>query len=136
MTRGKIALLAGALLAPLTFAAHAQDAARLAAGEAAWNKAACLQCHGSAGEGGTGGEFPAGPSLRTTQLNRAMLVDTIRCGRPGTQMPGWLDGAYAEISCYGLPKGPPPAGLDLTLVLSGDEVEALVDYMMAKMVGK
>ena len=129
------ALLAGILLA-LRPSAHAQDAARLAAGEAAWNKAACLQCHGSAGEGGTGGEFPAGPSLRTTQLNRALLVDTIRCGRPGTQMPAWLDGAYTDISCYGLPKGPPPAGLELTPVLSADEVDALVDYMMAKMVGK
>jgi mono/diheme cytochrome c family protein len=131
----KITLVAGALAA-LVGSAQAQDAARLAAGEAAWNKAACLQCHGSAGEGGTGGEFPAGPSLRTTQLNRAMLVDTIGCGRPGTQMPAWLDGAYTETSCYGLPKGPPPAGLDLTPVLSGDEVDALVDYMMAKMVGK
>ena len=132
---GTIALGAVTLLA-LMPSAHAQDAARLAAGEAAWNKAACLQCHGSAGEGGGGGEFPAGPSLRTTQLNRALLVDTIRCGRPGTQMPAWLDGAYTEISCYGLPKGPPPAQLDLTPVLSGDEVDALVDYMMAKMVGK
>ena len=132
---GTIALGAVTLLA-LMPSAHAQDAARLAAGEAAWNKAACLQCHGSTGEGGSGGEFPAGPSLRTTQLNRALLVDTIRCGRPGTQMPAWLDGAYTEISCYGLPKGPPPAGLDLTPVLSGDEVDALVDYMMAKMVGK
>jgi mono/diheme cytochrome c family protein len=132
---GKIALVAGALLALATFA-RAQDAARLAAGEAAWNKAACLQCHGSTGEGGSGGEFPAGPSLRTTQLNRAMLVDTIGCGRPGTQMPAWLDGAYTDISCYGLPKGPPPAGLDLTPVLSGDEVDALVDYMIARMVGK
>ena len=131
----KMTLMAGALLA-LVGSAQAQDAARLAAGEAAWNKAACLQCHGSAGEGGTGGEFPAGPSLRTTQLNRVLLIDTIRCGRPGTQMPAWLDGAYTEISCHGLPKGPPPAGLDLTPVLSGDEVDALVDYMMAKMVGK
>jgi mono/diheme cytochrome c family protein len=132
---GTIALGAVTLLA-LGPSAHAQDVARLTAGEAAWNKAACLQCHGSTGEGGSGGEFPAGPSLRTTQLNRAMLVDTIACGRPGTQMPAWLDGAYTDISCYGLPKGPPPAGLDLTPVLSGDEVEALVDYMMAKMVGK
>jgi mono/diheme cytochrome c family protein len=134
-TACRIALVAGALLA-LAAPAPAQDAARLAAGEAAWNKAACLQCHGSAGEGGTGGEFPAGPSLRTTQLNRALLVDTIRCGRPGTEMPAWLDGAYTEISCYGLPKGPPPAGLDMTPVLSGDEIDALVDYMMATMVGK
>jgi mono/diheme cytochrome c family protein len=132
---GTIALGAVTLLA-LMPSAHAQDAARLAVGEAAWNKAACLQCHGSAGEGGSGGEFPAGPSLRTTQLNRVLLVDTIRCGRPGTQMPAWLDGAYTEISCYGLPKGPPPAGLELTPVLSADEVDALVDYMMAKMVGK
>jgi mono/diheme cytochrome c family protein len=132
---GTIALGAVTLLA-LMPSAHAQDAARLAVGEAAWNKAACLQCHGSAGEGGSGGEFPAGPSLRTTQLNRVLLVDTIRCGRPGTQMPAWLDGAYTQISCYGLPKGPPPAGLELTPVLSADEVDALVDYMMAKMVGK
>jgi mono/diheme cytochrome c family protein len=132
---GRIALATGALLA-LVASVRAQDAARLAAGEAAWNKAACLQCHGSSGEGGTGGEFPAGPSLRTTQLNRTMLVDTIGCGRPGTQMPAWLDGAYTGISCYGLPKGPPPAGLELTPVLSGDEIDALVNYMMAKMVGK
>jgi len=132
---GRIAVVAGALLA-LVISVQAQDAARLAAGEAAWNKAACLQCHGSAGEGGPGGEFPAGPSLRTTLLNRAMLVDTIGCGRPGTQMPAWLDGAYTEISCYGLPKGPPPAGLELTPVLSIDEVEALVDFLMGKMVGK
>ena len=131
----RVAIAAGALLA-LAVSAHAQDAARLAAGEAAWNKAACLQCHGSTGEGGTGGEFPAGPSLRTTQLNRAMLVDTIGCGRPGTQMPAWLDGAYTEISCYGLPKGPPPAGLELTPVLTTEEVEALVDFLMAKMVGR
>jgi mono/diheme cytochrome c family protein len=127
-----------AAIAILAFAAPAcaQDAARLAAGEAAWNKALCLQCHGSLGEGGMGGEFPAGPSLRTTKLNRALLLDAIRCGRPGTQMPAWLDGAYTAIPCYGLPKGPPPAGLELTPVLSGDEIEALVDYLMAKIVGK
>jgi len=136
MTRAcKIALVATALLALAAFA-YAQDAGRLAAGEAAWNKAACLQCHGSMGEGGMGGEFPAGPSLRATQLNRALLLDAIRCGRPGTQMPAWLDGAYTTVPCYGLPKGSPPAGLELTPVLSGDEIEALVDYLMAKIVGK
>jgi len=40
--------------------AFAQDAARMAAGEAAWDKAGCLQCHGASGEGGGGGEFSAG----------------------------------------------------------------------------
>src|SRR5262245_6085066 len=136
MTRARtIGLTATAVLA-FAAPAHAQDAARLAAGEAAWNKALCLQCHGTMGEGGMGGEFPAGPSLRTTQLNRALLTDTIRCGRPGAQMPAFLDGAYTTIPCYGLPKGPPPAGLELTPVLSANEIEALVDYLMAKIVGK
>ena len=135
MRTSTIGLAATAILA-FAASAYAQDPARLAAGEAAWNKALCLQCHGTLGEGGTGGEFPAGPSLRTTQLNRALLLDAIRCGRPGTQMPAFLDGAYTTVSCYGLPTGAPPAGLDLTPVLSGDEIEALVDYLMAKIVGK
>src|SRR5262250_1136253 len=105
MTRARtIGLTATAVLA-FAAPAHAQDAARLAAGEAARNKALCLQCHGTLGEGGMGGEFPAGPSLRTTQLNRALLLDAIRCGRPGTQMPAWLAGAYTPVSCYGLPTG-------------------------------
>src|SRR5271165_7028136 len=57
--------------------AFAQD--QVAAGEAAWDKAGCLQCHGSNGQGGDGGEFPAGPSLRETRLDRAALVETISC---------------------------------------------------------
>jgi mono/diheme cytochrome c family protein len=136
MMRASIIGLVTGVVMVFTAPAGAQDAARLAAGEAAWNKAACLQCHGSLGEGGMGGEFPAGPSLRTTRLNRALLLDAIRCGRPGTQMPAWLDGAYTTVSCYGLPKGPPPAGLELTPVLSSDEIEALVDFLMAKIIGK
>jgi mono/diheme cytochrome c family protein len=136
MMRARTIGLAATAVLTLAVSAYAQEAARLAAGEAAWNKALCLQCHGTLGEGGMGGEFPAGPSLRTTLLNRALLLDAIRCGRPGTQMPAFLDGAYTTVSCYGLPTGAPPAGLDLTPVLSGDEIEALVDYLMAKIVGK
>jgi len=136
MTRASTIGLAATAVLALAVSASAQDTARLVAGETAWNKALCLQCHGSLGEGGMGGEFPAGPSLRTTQLNRALLTDTIRCGRPGTQMPAFLDRAYTMIPCYGLPKGPPPAGLELTPVLSSDEIEALVDYLLAKIVGK
>jgi mono/diheme cytochrome c family protein len=116
--------------------AWAQDAARLAAGEDAWDKAGCYQCHGTAGEGGSGGEFPAGPSLRKTKLERAALAETISCGRPGTPMPAWLDGAYTERACYGLPKRPAPAGVVLTPVLSADEIAALLDYLMAEIVGR
>ena len=128
-------LAAGALLA-LNASAFAQDAARLAAGEAAWNKAGCLQCHGTSGEGSAGGEFPAGPSLRTTFLDRAGLAETISCGRPGSPMPAWLDGAYRKFSCYGMALGPAPADVDLMPVLTGEEIQALADYLIAKIVRK
>jgi mono/diheme cytochrome c family protein len=130
-----LGLMTGAALA-LPVPALGQDAARLAAGEAAWDKAGCLQCHGAAGEGGAGGESPAGPSLQKLDPNRALLVEIISCGRPGTEMPAWLDGAYTMTACFGLPKGPPPAGTVLTPVLSADEIQALVDFLLAKIVRK
>jgi len=129
-----IAVLA-TLIALAPSASFAQDAARIAVGEEAWNKAGCPPCHGADGEGGTGGEFPAGPSLRKTRLDRGTLRETISCGLPGTEMPAWLDGAYTQRPCYGFSAGP-PAGTTLIPVLSTEEIEALVDYLMAKIVGK
>ena len=129
-----IALIAGVVLS-LCSTAFAQDAAAVAAGENAWDKAGCLQCHGASGQGGDGGEFPAGPSLQKTRLDRAALAETISCGLPGTQMPSWLDGAYTTRSCYGFPLGPAPAEITATPVLSAGEIEALVEYLMAKIVG-
>jgi mono/diheme cytochrome c family protein len=127
------AIAAGCLT--LCTSAYAQDLARVAAGENAWDKAGCLQCHGASGEGGTGGEFAAGPSLRTTKLDRAGLVEAISCGLPGTQMPAWLDGAYTQRPCYGFPAGPAPVEVTATPVLSAGEIEALVDFLTAKFVG-
>jgi mono/diheme cytochrome c family protein len=132
VTMAMLGLAAGLAL---TSVARAQSPARVAAGEEAWDKAGCFECHGTTGEGGTGGEFPAGPSLRRTRPDRAALMETIGCGRPGTPMPAWLDGAYTERACYGLPKGPAPAGVVLTPVLSADEIQALLDFLMAKIVG-
>jgi Cytochrome C oxidase, cbb3-type, subunit III len=123
--------LVGACGFALSASAFAQDAA----GEAAWDKAACLQCHGSNGEGGDGGEFPAGPSLRKTRLDRAALIEAISCGLPGTAMPSWLDGAYTTRACYGFPPGLPPAEITATPVLSASEIEALVDFLAAKFIG-
>jgi Cytochrome C oxidase, cbb3-type, subunit III len=125
--------LAAASSLALGASASAQD--QVAAGEAAWDKAGCLQCHGSNGEGGDGGEFPAGPSLRKTRLDRAALVEAISCGLPGTAMPSWLDDAYTKRSCYGFPPGPPPAEITATPVLSAGEIEALVDFLAAKFIG-
>jgi len=65
-----------------------------------------------------------------------MLAEAIGCGRPGTEMPAWLDGAYTETTCYGLPKGRPPAGTVLMPVLNTDEILALTDFLLAKIVGK
>jgi mono/diheme cytochrome c family protein len=113
--------------------AFAQD--QTAAGEAAWDKAGCLQCHGSTGEGGDGGEFPAGPSLHKTRLDRAALIEAISCGLPSTAMPSWLDGAYTKRVCYGFPLGPAPAEITATPVLSAAEIEALVDFLGAKFIG-
>jgi mono/diheme cytochrome c family protein len=128
--------LAAGLSLTIVASGLAQAAARVAAGEDTWDKAGCYQCHGTSGEGGEGGEFPAGPSLRKTKLDRATLAETISCGRPGTPMPAWLDGAYTERPCHGLPKGPAPAGTILTPVLNADEIEALLDYLTTKIVGK
>jgi mono/diheme cytochrome c family protein len=130
-----VAWIAGAGLLFST-SAFAQDAAAVATGENAWDKAGCLQCHGASGQGGDGGEFPAGPSLQKTRLDRAALVETISCGLPGTQMPAWLDDAYTKRSCYGFPLGPAPAEVTATPVLSAGEIDALVDYLMAKIVGR
>jgi hypothetical protein len=76
------------------------------------------------------------PSLRKTRLDRAALVEAISCGLPGTQMPAWLDGAYTQRPCYGFPAGPAPSGTDLSPVLSANEIQALVDYLLAKIVGR
>jgi mono/diheme cytochrome c family protein len=133
VTMAMLGLAAGLAL---TSVARAQGPARVAAGEDAWDKAGCFECHGTAGEGGTGGEFPAGPSLRRSRLDRTALMETIGCGRPGTPMPAWLDGAYTERACYGLPKGPAPSSVVLTPVLSADEIQALLDFLMAKIVGQ
>lgn len=131
----KRAALSLSLGAVLTAAALAQEGGpRLAQGESAWDKAGCFQCHGAAGEGGSGGEFAAGPSLRATRLDRAALLEAISCGFPGTEMPAWLDGAYSSRACYGFPLGAPPDGTTLMPVLSADEVEALIDYLGAKII--
>jgi mono/diheme cytochrome c family protein len=134
----RVRAVAGVTVASLALcaSAFAQSASGVAAGEDAWDKAGCLQCHGASGEGGDGGEFPAGPSLHKTRLDRAALVETISCGLPGTQMPAWLDGAYTRRSCYGFPTGPAPAEITATPVLSAGEIEALVDFLMAKFVGR
>ena len=126
--------IVGALAPP---AVAQQDAAD---GLAVWKRAPCQECHGTFADGRKddpgGSEFPDGPDLRRTRLDRSAVLETVRCGRPGTDMPSFAAGAYAESSCYGLPPGPVPADVAQLTELSPRDIEALVDWLFAAIIGK
>jgi mono/diheme cytochrome c family protein len=107
-------------------------------GKHVFQKANCIGCHKWHGDGG-GGYGGAALSLRKTELTREQIVETIKCGRPGTGMPyHWRD-AYEEGQCYGLKKDDlnkeemPPAAATF---LRPKEIEAVVDYITANIIGK
>ena len=129
----------GAGLAALVTLAPAQASAQdKYAGATLWGRGGCAACHGNFAAGDGDPSYPAGPSLRRTRLERDAMIETIACGRPGTQMPTNLKGAYKEVACFGLPVGPVPgevAGLG-TGALSNDEIKTLVDFLFEYVVGK
>jgi mono/diheme cytochrome c family protein len=109
------------------------------AGKRVYEKANCVGCHKWHGGGG-GGYGGAALSLRETELDRAQLIEVIRCGRPATGMPhhdrtAWRD---ADASCYGTRRSelgddvPPRAAT----FLRDEEIEAVVDYVQAAIQGK
>jgi mono/diheme cytochrome c family protein len=112
----------------------AQDSSDLAAGQNAWNRAGCTNCHGSRAQGGDGGDYPVGPSLRNIKFDKATMVEIVSCGRPGTPMPAWLKGAYTTVQCYGMPLGSMPEGMTVPAIFTADEIKALVDYVFATFV--
>ena len=112
----------------------AQDSSGLAAGQNAWNRAGCYNCHGSRAQGGDGGDYPVGPALTTTVLDKATMMMIVSCGLPGTPMPAWLQGAYTKVECYGIPLGLAPAGMTVPAILTAGEIKALVDYVFATFV--
>ena len=114
----------------------AEDAAQLEAGEQAWVTGGCGACHGNEGQGGTDPDSPVGPSLRTGALDHDGLVEAISCGRPGTTMAAWLEGAYTVSACYGGDLGPPPARTRVVGLFSVEEIEALVDYITVEFIKK
>jgi mono/diheme cytochrome c family protein len=70
-----------------------------------WRRGGCGDCHGKWADGLGDPNFPAGPSLRETELTFEEILETVSCGRPGTAMPFHLEGAYTEVSCYEIPVG-------------------------------
>lgn len=122
---------ATALAFAISTPALAQDAAQIAAGKQVWESGGCSGCHGAQGQGGSGGDQPAGPSLRATKLDHDQLIETISCGRPGTQMPAWLEGAYEEHACYAAEPGPVPDNTVVAGAFNAEQIAALVDYITA-----
>lgn len=114
----------GALAVPVL----AQDA-HLDEGKQVYRDAGCANCHGPKGQGGVSIDFPKGPSLRTTQLDKETMLGIIKCGIPGTRMPAWLKGAYTEVDCYGEPLGTVPSGMVVPAAFTEEQLTALVDYI-------
>ena len=137
-----LAGLAAALQLAVASLAQAQDAADLAEGARLFRqKGNCQSCHGWAGDGRKmDSQMPDGANLRESVLDRATLVLVIKCGRPGTGMPPFDKFAYSDGRCYGLKqadlKAPNRQMPDPPATLLVREVEAIADFMLAKIVGK
>jgi hypothetical protein len=126
-------------VAPPPAEAQAPDAADVAEGMRLYlQKGDCQACHGWAGDGRKmDSQMPDGSNLRETRLDRARLVATIKCGRPGTGMPAFDKFAYSDGRCYGMKqadlKSPMP---DPPATLQPREIDLLVDFLLLKVVGK
>lgn len=101
-------------------------------------KADCQSCHGWAGDGRKmDSQMPDAPNLRDTRLDRARVVQTIKCGRPGTGMPAFDKFAYSDGRCYGLKKADLKSPMaDPSATLQPREIEVLADFLFAKVVAK
>jgi len=104
-------------------------------------KGNCQACHGWAGDGRkTDSQMPDGANLRDTKLNRAGLGTTIKCGRLNSQMPAFDKFAYSDGRCYGKKeadlKAYPTRMPDPPATLQQREIDLIVDFLMAKVVGK
>ena len=101
-------------------------------------KADCQSCHGWAGDGRKmDSQMPDAPSLRETRLDRARIVQTIKCGRPGTGMPAFDKFAYSDGRCYGLKKADLKSPMpDAAATLQPREVDLVAAFLFAKVVGK
>jgi hypothetical protein len=135
--RVALAILAVAVFAHATIT-FAQNGNKAEAGLAVWKTAGCADCHGPLANGDReDNDFPIGANLRTTKLDSAALRTTIRCGRIGTGMPAFEDGAYATRECYGRPPGVRPENLQPTpRMLTPDEIDLVIVYLQTRIIGR
>lgn len=109
-------------------AALAQDEAKIKAGLETWKDTGCADCHGPFANGDKQrDEAPTGADLRRARLSGDELKLTIRCGRPGTGMPAFEEGARG---CAGT--GDYPASRNL----SPEEIDNVIAYLQARIIGR
>jgi hypothetical protein len=122
--------------------AQSADPADLAAGMRIFHQQAhCQACHGWSGDGHKmDSQMPDGADLRASTLDRDALILTIKCGRPGTNMPAFDKFAYSDGRCYGLKQSDLKARqldmFDPPATLAPNEIGYLADFLMTKVVGK
>src|SRR5262244_448507 len=108
-------------------AVFAQNEDKVKAGLAAWRNSGCSDCHGAFANGEKErDESPSGADIRASRLDAAALKQTISCGRPGTGMPSFDEGAYKVRACDGKPLGAPPSDLyPAPRTLTPDQIDAV-----------
>jgi mono/diheme cytochrome c family protein len=111
-------------------AVFAQNEDKVKAGLAAWRNSGCSDCHGAFANGEKErDESPNGADLRRARLNTEELKLAIRCGRPGTGMPSFEEGARGCAGGGG-ELYPAPAKL------SPEQIDDVVAYLQARIIGK
>jgi hypothetical protein len=134
--------LAVMLLGAASARAQAADPADIAEGMRLFHhEADCQACHGWAADGRkVDNQMPNGADLRASTLDRATLIMTIKCGRPGAEMPAFDKFAYSDGRCYGL-KQADLRSRSLTLfdppkTLTPRQIEEIADFLIAKVINK
>jgi mono/diheme cytochrome c family protein len=137
LSAGVVVLTFTLMIAACSFA-QGQRTDQVSAGLWTWKTSGCADCHGPFADGDReDDDFPIGANLRTTKLEAAALKTTIRCGRAGTGMPAFEDGAYVTNSCYGRPLGSAPENLEpSSRKLTADEIDAVIAYLQARIIGR
>ncbi len=104
------------------------------------DKAQCPYCHGWAGDGAGEPQSNGGAAnLRATPLRRDQLIEVISCGIPGKAMPHFDEQAYTDRRCYNVTEaelGRNTPALPPGATLNRREIEAVADYLLAKVVGR
>lgn len=133
--RGAVAL-AAVLIAGASNAAENS----LEAGRAIYKRANCVGCHKWHGDGG-GGYGGAALSLRKTELDKQQIMETVKCGRPGTGMPYFSRDSYPSDGapqCYNLTSKELESMhvAQANIFLRPEEILAVAEYVISSIKGK